>query len=261
MLGWPFLAAYLLHLRERWPAAESNWLDWLILLFATTFAYSAFASLRSAMRHARVKGAAWPSVFLRDKSFRWGLAYGVIALAFGYRLFLAPEHRALCWLAVIGSLSLILNLAIVRGRAERSLAGELFGALTLSLAMPAALVLAFNGWHAGYSGLWTLTFLFNASGILYARMCRDAVVNGLESDTLMVKVRQLASFMLASFVILTVQLVSKKIGWMSTLTLLPTWLMMRAGIQNPLIHTSIKALGFTLLGQAILLALLMGFAY
>ncbi len=258
MLAWPFLTALLLRLRSRWMPAEAGWLDWLLLLLAATLAYSSFDSLRRTMRQARARGAGWLAAFTGSDGFRWGLAYGFAALAFGYRIFLAPEHRALCWLAAVGALSLLLNLAIVRGRAERSLAGELFGALTLSLVMPATLVLAFGGWERGFTGLWTLAFLFNASGILYARMCRAAVVEGVESETLPTKVRQLASFMLASFVILAVQIGGGRVGWIGALSLLPMWLMMRAGIVNPLIHSSIKALGFTLLGQAVVIALILG---
>ncbi len=258
MLGWPFVTAILLRLRQPWVPADANWMDWLQLILAAALAYAAFDSLRRAMRQARARGAGWFAAFTANESFRWGLAYGFIALLMGYRLFLAPEHRALCWLAAVGSVSMLLNLAIVRGRAERSLMGELFGALTLSLVMPAALILSFGGWQIGFTGLWTLAFIFNASGILYARMCREAVVLGVESEALPGKVRQLASFMLASFVILAVQIAGGKVGWAGALSLLPMWLMMRAGIQNPLIHSSIQALGFTLLGQALVFAVLMG---
>jgi len=258
MLAWPFLSAALLGLRDRWPAANAGWLDWLLLLLAAAFAYAAFDSLRRAMRQARARGAGWPSAFIRNEGLGWGLGYGLVALALGTRLFIAPEHRVLCWLALIGTVALLLNLAIVRGRVERSLAGELFGALTLSLAMPAALVLAFGGWRLGFTGLWTLAFLFNASGILYARMCREAVVSGIESAGLPGKVRQLASFMLASFVILAVQIAGGKVGWAAALSMLPMWLMMRAGIRNPMIHSTIRALGYTLMAQAIVFALLMG---
>lgn len=258
MLGWPFLSAVLLHIRQPWVPADSSFLDWLQLILAAALAYAAFDSLRRAMRQARIRGTGWFAAFTGSDGFRWGLAYGAIALLMGYRLFIVPEHRALCWLASVGALSMLLNLAIVRGRAERSLMGELFGALTLSLAMPAAMILTFGGWQLGFTGFWTLAFLFNASGILYARMCREAVVVGIESDALPGKVRQLASFMLASFVILAVQIAGGKVGWTGALSLLPMWLMMRAGIQNPMIHSSIKALGFTLLGQALVFAVLMG---
>ena len=258
MLGWPFLSAMLLSIRQPWMPADTHWLDWLQLVLAAALAYSAFDSFRRAMRQARARGDGWFAAFTGNDGFRWGLAYGFIALLMGYRLFIAPEHRSLCWLATVGAVSMLLNLAIVRGRAERSLIGELFGALTLSLAMPAALILTFGGWQVGFTGLWTLAFLFNASGILYARMCREAVVVGIESEGLPTKVRQLASFMLASFVILGVQIAGGKVSWTGALSLLPMWLMMRAGIKNPLIHNSIKSLGFTLLGQAIVFALLMG---
>jgi len=268
MLAWPFLSALLLRLRARWIPSDAGWPDGMTLLLAAAFAYAAFDSLRRAMRQARAgaaelsRWARWlPSSFFRREGFRWGATYGAAALLLAYRLFLAPEHRALCWLALVGAVALLLNLAIVRGRGERSLAGELFGALTLSLAMPAALVLAFGGWFSGYSGLWMVAFLFNASGILYVRMCREALVGGLESEALPGKVRQVAGLILGSFAVLAVQLAGGRIGWMGALSLLPMWLMMRAGLKNPLLHPTIRSIGFTLLGQAALLAALLGWTY
>jgi len=266
MLVWPFLSVLLLRMRSRWPVAEADWLDWMMLLLAAVSAYAAFDSLRRAMRQARAgrgglssSPSSWlPPIFFRAAGFRWGIAYALLALALGFKLFDAPEHRPLCWLASVGAIALLMNLAIVRGRAERSLAGELFGALTLSLAMPASLVLAFGAWQRGFAGLWTLTFLFNASGILYARLCREAIVNGLDSPALQVKTRQLASFLLASFAILAVQLIQGGVGWTGTLSMMPMWLMIRAGIRNPRMHASVKALGFTLLGQSVLIAALLG---
>jgi len=260
MLAWPFLTALLLRLRGRWAPASTDWLDWLLLFLAAVLAYAAFDSLRRAMRQARSRGAGWAGAFLRNPALTWGLGYGLLALMLGFRLFIAPEHRPLCWISTVGALALLLNLAFVRGRAERSLSGELFGALTLSLTMPASLVLGFGGWQPGFAGLWIVAFLFNGSAILYARLCREALVRGIESPEMPDRVRQLAGFMLASFAILAVQLMAGGVGWAAALSLLPMWLMMRAGLKNPLLHASIMALGFTLLGQAVLTAALLGIA-
>ena len=123
-----------------------------------------------------------------------------------------------------------------------------------------ALVLAFGGWRPGFTGLWSLTFLFNAGGILYARMCREAIVEGIDSAALPGRVRQLASFVLSSFVLVAIQLASGRIGWTGALSLIPLWMLLRAGIKNPMIHASMPSLGFTLLGQAVVFALWLGLA-
>lgn len=265
MLGYPFLIALILRLRDRWPASGGSLMDWLLLIAATALAYSAFHALRLAMRQSRaamsppsIAPRTWLSAhFLRHPALAQGLTMGALALLLAVPLMLRGEYRALCWLVTLGIVAVIFNLAVVRLRRERHIAGELFATLTLSMALPAALVVAFAGWFEGFAELWLLAWLFNASSIFYVKMCREVIAPTGSRDEFLHHRKQVLGFLAFSLALVLLLLATERLGFLPALALFPHWIMLRLGTRGRL-HRSIRALGLALLLQSVLVSLVLG---
>jgi hypothetical protein len=106
----------------------------------------------------------------RPRALTWLLIYGATALLAALPLFLIYHFRFIVPFGVAAAGFLLLRVWLVRGRADRTLAGELIGTAGLSLVGPAAHAVAVGAVQPIGALLWVLLFLFFASGVFYVRM-------------------------------------------------------------------------------------------
>ncbi len=268
MLGYPFLIAGLLAARSAWPPVGAGALDWLRLIAGSALAYAGFSSLRTALRQTRARAGALdarrPGAWIPPSAWRhpasvWGVLLGVVALAVAWPLFLPEAARPLCYLAGVGGLAVLVNLVIVRVGEERGVAGEFVGMLTISLVLPAALLLVFGAWQPGFTTLWLFVYLFNASSIFYVRLRREMLRADAQADALRAARRRLAVWIVLSALVVAGLIVIGAPRGSAGFALLPLWFMSAVGARHRGLHPSVTALGFALLGQALLFSLILGF--
>lgn len=138
----------------------------LLLLLAVTAAVLANGPLGLLLRPEAV--AARPAE--RRRVWTWLLAYGALFGVTALPLLLVYRMAFLLPLGMGAAGFLLLRATLVRGREDRSLAGELLGTAGLTLAGPVAHAVAAGGVQPVGILLWLLLFLFFASGVFYVRM-------------------------------------------------------------------------------------------
>ncbi len=135
----------------------------LVGITAAAFANGPFAILaRSTIGH--VQGGR------QRQALFWFLAYGVVAVAALLPLLLVFRMTFLLPFGIGAALFLFLRAFLIRGRDDRTLAGELVGTAGLTMVGAAAHAVAVGEVQPISGILWLLLFLFFASGIFYVRM-------------------------------------------------------------------------------------------
>ena len=106
----------------------------------------------------------------RHRALAWLAVYGIIFALAVLPLFLVYRLTFLTAFGLGAACFLLVRVYLLRGRDDRSLAGELFGAAGLSMVGPAAHAVAARAVEPIGALLWLLLFLFFASGVFYVRM-------------------------------------------------------------------------------------------
>ncbi len=100
----------------------------------------------------------------------WFLAYGAVAVVALLPLLLVFRMTFLLPFGMGAAVFLLLRAFLIRGRDDRTLAGELVGTAGLTMVGAAAHAVAVGEVQPTGGILWLLLFLFFASGIFYVRM-------------------------------------------------------------------------------------------
>lgn len=106
----------------------------------------------------------------RGRALAWLAVYGAIFGLAVLPLFLAYRLTFLTAFGMGAACFLLMRAYLLRGRDDRSLAGELLGAAGLSMVGPTAHAVATRAVAPVGALLWLLLFLFFASGVFYVRM-------------------------------------------------------------------------------------------
>ena len=106
----------------------------------------------------------------RARALAWLAVYGGIFALAVLPLFLVYRLTFLIAFGAGAGCFLVVRAYLLRGRDDRSLAGELLGAAGLTMVGPAAHAVAARAAEPIGALLWLLLFLFFASGVFYVRM-------------------------------------------------------------------------------------------
>ncbi len=118
----------------------------------------------------------------RRHALTWFLLYGAISVAA-----LAPlvvfRMTFLLPFGVGAAFFLLLRAFLIRGRDDRTLAGELIGVAGLTMVGPVAHAVSVGAVRSISTMLWLLLFLFFASGVFYVRMRVHGLVTRRKGKT------------------------------------------------------------------------------
>jgi len=270
MMALPFALALVLSARGIWPLGAAAPWDWLRLAAASILAYTAYHNLRLGLRQTRARAlplrvtrpGSWiPPGLWRHGALYWGTGLGLASLLVAWPLFAPAAARALCRLATLGVIASFLGLAFVRAKRDRAVGGELLGVFTLSLLMPATLLLAFGASRGAFGVLWLLVYLFNAGSIFYVRLRREMLRPDARETEIRAERKRLGLFASLQLGAIAALLVAGKLSVVAAAAFLPFWAMALPGARFGSLHPSVRSLGFALLGQSALFALWLGMGY
>ncbi|MBI2854902.1 MAG: YwiC-like family protein [Chloroflexi bacterium] len=98
------------------------------------------------------------------------LVFLTIGVGLGLLLITYYGLYMLAWLAALEAFLLLVHLAMVRFRKERSQVGEFMGIASLALAAPAALYVTAGNISTSAALLWFLSFAYFGASVYYVRM-------------------------------------------------------------------------------------------
>ncbi|HXZ44077.1 MAG TPA: YwiC-like family protein [archaeon] len=143
-----------------------------LFLLGITAAVFANGSLPTLAR-AKASEGQWERC---RQALTWFLLYGAISVAAMAPLLVVFRMTFLLPFGVGAAFFLLLRAFLIRGRDDRTLAGELIGVAGLTMVGPVAHAVSVGSVRSISTMLWLLLFLFFASGVFYVRMRVHGVV-------------------------------------------------------------------------------------